>query len=227
VFIQVFDTHQGIKDRELWGRPAACTAVLYCRLPPYSPFVPKAIGFVYVAKAKHHLATHQTFLGVGGWLHNVQGKYHVFSETYAPHAHHRNLWYSLSLRRVSTVRSAMELKAVFDQIQAAERDGNLSPEEKRKLEEQAAEKGLQALFKASRILFSPPPSESHSYNHCRVPSWKSNLSCGKPAIRSWRIHQLHLQRRIFAPLPFRSSGRPICRRGKRTKKERRRTNMLG
>lgn len=45
----------------------------------------KAIGFVYVAKAKHHLATHQTLFGVGGWLHNVQGKYHVFSETYAPY----------------------------------------------------------------------------------------------------------------------------------------------
>jgi hypothetical protein len=42
----------------------------------------QAIGFVYVSKAKHHLATNQTFLGVGGWLHNVQGKYHVFSETY-------------------------------------------------------------------------------------------------------------------------------------------------
>lgn len=41
----------------------------------------QAIGFVYVSKAKHFLATHQTFLGVGGWLHNVQGKYHVFSET--------------------------------------------------------------------------------------------------------------------------------------------------
>lgn len=92
-----------------------------------------AIGFVYVSKAKHHLATHQTFFGVGGWLHNVQGKYHVFSET------------------VSTVRSAMELKAVFDQIQAAERDGNLGPEEKRKLEEQAAEKGLQALFKGAKL----------------------------------------------------------------------------
>ena len=76
---------QGIKDRELRCRPAACTAVLYCRLSLYSPFIPKAIGFVYVAKAKHHLATHQTFLGVGGWLHNVQGKYHVFSETYATH----------------------------------------------------------------------------------------------------------------------------------------------
>ncbi|KAI9435170.1 DnaJ-domain-containing protein [Lactarius indigo] len=38
------------------------------------------------------LASNQSFLGVGGWLHNVQGKYHVFSET------------------VSTLRSAIELK---------------------------------------------------------------------------------------------------------------------
>ncbi|KAF7416223.1 hypothetical protein PC9H_002488 [Pleurotus ostreatus] len=92
-----------------------------------------AIGFVYASKAKHHLATNQSFMGVGGWLHNVQGKYHVFSET------------------VSTLRSAIELKAVFDQIQAAEKAGNLSPEEKRKLEEQAAEKGLQALFKGTKL----------------------------------------------------------------------------
>lgn len=42
----------------------------------------QAIGFVYVSKAKQHLATNQTFLGVGGWIHNVQGKYHVFSETF-------------------------------------------------------------------------------------------------------------------------------------------------
>jgi len=40
----------------------------------------QTIGFVYASKAKHHLATNQTFLGVGGWFHNVQGKYHVFSE---------------------------------------------------------------------------------------------------------------------------------------------------
>ena len=78
---------QGIKDRELWGRPVACTVILYYRLPLYSQFIHKAIGFVYVAKAKHYLATYQTFLGVGGWLHNVQGKYHVFSETYVPHTH--------------------------------------------------------------------------------------------------------------------------------------------
>ncbi|KAJ7641393.1 X-domain of DnaJ-containing-domain-containing protein [Roridomyces roridus] len=36
-------------------------------------------------------------------------------------------------------------------IQAAERAGNLSPEDKRKLEEQAAEKGLQALFKGAKL----------------------------------------------------------------------------
>jgi hypothetical protein len=49
--------------------------------------------------------------------------------------------------RVSTLRAAIELKGVFDQIQAAEKAGNLSPEDKKRLEEQAAEKGLQALFK--------------------------------------------------------------------------------
>jgi hypothetical protein len=41
----------------------------------------QAIGFVYASKAKHYLASEQTLFGVGGWLHNVQGKYHVFSET--------------------------------------------------------------------------------------------------------------------------------------------------
>ena len=41
----------------------------------------------------------------------------------------------------------MELKQVFEQIQAAEAAGNLSPDEKKKLEDQAAEKGVQALFK--------------------------------------------------------------------------------
>jgi len=48
---------------------------------------------------------------------------------------------------VSTLRAAIELKNVFDQIQTAEKAGNLTPEEKQKLEEQAAEKGIQALFK--------------------------------------------------------------------------------
>lgn len=56
---------------------------------------------------------------------------------------------------MSTLRSAIELKGVFDQIQAAEKAGNLSPEEKKRLEESAAEKGLQALFKVGSL---PLPS---------------------------------------------------------------------
>ncbi len=52
----------------------------------------------------------------------------------------------------------MDLKHVFEQIQAAEKAGNLTPEEKRKLEEQAAEKGLQALFKVC----SPCVLRSHT-----------------------------------------------------------------
>ncbi|KAG8949038.1 hypothetical protein FRC04_009112 [Tulasnella sp. 424] len=91
-----------------------------------------AIGFVYTAKSRHYLASYSTPWGVGGWLHNVQGKYHVISET------------------VSTVRSALELKRVFDELAAAEKTG-ISPEEKRRLEEQAAEKGLQALFKGAKL----------------------------------------------------------------------------
>ncbi len=40
-----------------------------------------AVGFVDAQKGKQCLASNQTFLGMGAWLHNVQGKYHVFSET--------------------------------------------------------------------------------------------------------------------------------------------------
>jgi hypothetical protein len=91
------------------------------------------IGFTYAAKSKSYLAAATTFLGVGGWLHTAQAKYHVFSET------------------VGTVRAAIELKAVFDQIAEAEKNGSLSEDERRRLETQAAEKGLRALFKVRRL----------------------------------------------------------------------------
>ncbi|EED81990.1 predicted protein [Postia placenta Mad-698-R] len=100
---------------------------------PYGVELLHAVGFVYVSRAKQFLASNQTLFGVGGWLHNVQGKYHVFSET------------------VSTVRAAMDLKNVFEQIQAAEKAGNLSPEDKKRLEDQAAEKVLQTLFKGTKL----------------------------------------------------------------------------
>jgi X-domain of DnaJ-containing len=110
-----------------------------------------AIGFVYTSKARHFLATNQTFMGVGGWLHGVQSKYHVFSETCVsplsltlalalfPHTAHsfvltHRYWYS-----VSTVRAALEVKQVFEQLAEAEKAG-VTPEQKQKLEEQATEK---------------------------------------------------------------------------------------
>lgn len=43
---------------------------------------------------------------------------------------------------VSTIRAAVDLKQTFDQMAAAEKAGSLTPEEKRRLEEAAAEKVL-------------------------------------------------------------------------------------
>lgn len=47
---------------------------------------------------------------------------------------------------MSTLRSAIELKQVFDRLQVAEQSG-MAPEDLRKLEEQAAEQGLRTMWK--------------------------------------------------------------------------------
>lgn len=53
---------------------------------------------------------------------------------------------------VSTVRSALELKSVFEELKKAEESSEGISEEKRKeLEEKAAQKGLQALFKGTTL----------------------------------------------------------------------------
>ncbi|EJT98184.1 DnaJ-domain-containing protein [Dacryopinax primogenitus] len=91
-----------------------------------------AIGYVYVAKSRQYLASNATPFGVGGWFHGVKGNVNLFSET------------------VSTVRAAMELKSIFEQIEQSEKKG-LTEADKKRLEEQAAEKALQALFKGARL----------------------------------------------------------------------------
>ncbi|KZO97306.1 DnaJ-domain-containing protein [Calocera viscosa TUFC12733] len=91
-----------------------------------------AIGYVYIAKSRQYLASNATPFGVGGWFHGVKGNVNFFSET------------------VSTVRAAMELKGIFEQIEQSEKKG-LTEADKKKLEEQAAEKALQALFKGARL----------------------------------------------------------------------------
>ena len=80
---------------------------------------------------------------------------------------------------VSTLRAAIELKAVFDQIQAAEKAGNLSPEEKKRLEEQAAEKGLQALFMVKYLPPVPQTSRSYPFDGCfraRNSKWSQSFA---------------------------------------------------
>lgn len=47
---------------------------------------------------------------------------------------------------MSTLRAALELKAVFERLQAAEQSG-MSPEALKKLEEQAAEQGMRTMWK--------------------------------------------------------------------------------
>jgi len=87
-------------------------------------------------------------MGVGGWLHGVQSKYHVFSETCVSSlslnpALFRTLPIPILTHRygysLSTVRAALEVKQVFEQLAEAEK-GGVTPEQKQKLEEQATEK---------------------------------------------------------------------------------------
>lgn len=47
---------------------------------------------------------------------------------------------------MSTLKSAIELKQVFDKLQLAEQSG-MAAEDLRKLEEQAAEQGLRTMWK--------------------------------------------------------------------------------
>ncbi|SNX83582.1 related to DnaJ-like protein [Melanopsichium pennsylvanicum] len=90
------------------------------------------VGFVYSAKSKHYLAS-TGFLGsFGGVFHSAASSIHVVRET------------------VSTVRAALELKNVFEELAKAEESG-ITVERKRELEEQAAEKGMRALFKGAKL----------------------------------------------------------------------------
>jgi hypothetical protein len=52
---------------------------------------------------------------------------------------------------MSTLKSAIELKQVFEKLQLAEQSG-MPADELRKLEEQAAEQGLRTMWKVSLCL---------------------------------------------------------------------------
>lgn len=56
----------------------------------------------------------------------------------------------MSTAAYGTVRAALELKAVFEELQNAETNG-ITEERKKELEEKAATKGLAALFKGAKL----------------------------------------------------------------------------
>ncbi|KAK4689264.1 hypothetical protein P7C73_g860, partial [Tremellales sp. Uapishka_1] len=89
-----------------------------------------AIGQTYVAKSAHVIASSQ--FAPLGWFHGAKNSFVLVTDT------------------VSTVRSALALKAVFDKLQAAEQSG-MAPEELKKLEEQAAEQGMRTLWKGAKL----------------------------------------------------------------------------
>lgn len=90
------------------------------------------VGFVYAAKSKHYLASTGTFWGIAGVFHSAASSFHVVRET------------------VSTVRAALELKQVFEELAKAEEKG-ITEERKKQLEEDAATKGMKALFKGAKL----------------------------------------------------------------------------
>ncbi|KAL7752860.1 DnaJ-like protein [Sorochytrium milnesiophthora] len=90
-----------------------------------------AIGFTYNLKAMQHLGRDEMF-GISSYWHSMKEKSHILTET------------------VSTVRTAIDLQKSFTQLSDADKKG-LTAEEKAKLEEAAATKGLNALWRGSKL----------------------------------------------------------------------------
>ncbi|KAK4518621.1 60S ribosomal protein L2 [Mucor velutinosus] len=89
------------------------------------------IGYIYSAKANHYGSKKSAF-GLGGMYYSIREKGYIFSQT------------------VGTLRTAYDLQSTFGELQKAEEKG-LSEEERAKLEEAAAAKGLEAIWRGSKL----------------------------------------------------------------------------
>lgn len=92
---------------------------------------------------------------------------YIISRGLAHQSHYLVLLKTAADPRVSTVRSAIELKQVFDKLQQAESAG-LSAEQMRKLEEQAAEQGMRTLWKVC-LITSTTLHHIHCPTRCSIP----------------------------------------------------------
>lgn len=80
-----------------------------------------AIGYTYNAKAQQYISKGFAF-GLGGMFHSMKEKGYIFSET------------------VGTLRSAIDLQSSYTELQKAEEKGDLTEEQRIKLETEAATK---------------------------------------------------------------------------------------
>ncbi|PKI82970.1 hypothetical protein MVES_002810 [Malassezia vespertilionis] len=101
------------------------------------------VGFVYAAKSRHCLASMGMFGNISGMYYAASSSFHTVRET------------------VSTVRAALDLKSVFEEIARAEEEG-ITEERKKQLEDVAAEKGMRALFKSAKLEVESVIRETHS-----------------------------------------------------------------
>ncbi|ORX92770.1 DnaJ-domain-containing protein [Basidiobolus meristosporus CBS 931.73] len=90
-----------------------------------------AIGYTYSLKARQCLGRDE-FLGIGRYFHQFREKSHIIGETY------------------STIKSAMDMQSTFTQLQDADKKG-LDDNARAALEEQAAQKGLNAIWRGSKL----------------------------------------------------------------------------
>lgn len=80
-----------------------------------------AIGYTYLTKATQYISKGFAF-GLGGMFHSMKEKGYIISET------------------VGTLRSALDLQSSYSELQKAEEKGDLTDEERIKLETEAATK---------------------------------------------------------------------------------------
>lgn len=80
-----------------------------------------------ISFVSHHPMTNRTLFGVGGWLHDVQGKYHVFSKMYMHCAFSFCFFINMFWQRINSMSSNWAQISI-QQFQAAEKEGNLNPE---------------------------------------------------------------------------------------------------
>ncbi|KAI8372309.1 X-domain of DnaJ-containing-domain-containing protein [Choanephora cucurbitarum] len=91
-----------------------------------------AIGYTYLTKATQYINRGVAF-GLGGMFHSMKEKSYIFSET------------------VGTIRSAYDLQSSYTELQKAEEKGDLTEEQRIKLETEAATKGLKAIWRGSKL----------------------------------------------------------------------------